>query len=93
MIVIDFDTMLEQRERTLYWLAQETGVAYSTLWKLKNAEEPKSMGFTVLDRVCEKLECEPGDIIKRVSAVEAKKRAGKGKTKKQAKKSLSPAED
>lgn len=69
MITIHIDDILKQRERgqdTLYWLAKESGVPYITLWKLNRAENPKSMSFSVLDRVCDVLQCEPGDILKRV---------------------------
>lgn len=59
------DEMLEARGRSLYWLAKQSGVAYSTLWKLKTADT-QGVSFGVLDRICEALECDPGDLLVRV---------------------------
>ena len=35
LIEIQLDELLEERERTFYWLAKETGISLSTLWRLK----------------------------------------------------------
>jgi putative transcriptional regulator len=58
--------MLEEKGKTLYWLAKETETAYSTIHKLSNAKTD-SISFRVLDRICAVLDCDPGDILVRVN--------------------------
>jgi DNA-binding Xre family transcriptional regulator len=38
MIEIRIDELLEKRERSFYWLAKETGISHTTLWRLKKAK-------------------------------------------------------
>ncbi len=63
MIEIRVDELLEKRGRTFYWLAKETGISHSTLWRLKKG---KSVGiiFATLERICQALDCQPGDVVK-----------------------------
>ena len=71
--------LLEQRGITLYKLAKDTDLAYSTLHKLSKART-ESIDFRVLDLICGVLDCQPGDILIRVTNQEetaAKKRASK----------------
>lgn len=62
-IEIRLDDLLEERGRSFYWLSKETGVSYTTLWRLKKG---KALGinFSTLERICRALACEPGDIVK-----------------------------
>ena len=73
MIEIQIDKLLEERERTFYWLAKETGISHSTLWRLKKG---KSVGinFATLERICQALTCQPGDVLRFAS----EKKSGKG---------------
>jgi DNA-binding Xre family transcriptional regulator len=55
--------------RTRYWLAKELGLSQATVWKYAGKDGvPRNSGITwdMLDRFCEALRCEPGDLIKRV---------------------------
>lgn len=63
MIEIRVDELLEERGRTFYWLAKETGISHSTLWRLKKG---KSVGiiFATLERICQVLNCQPGDVLR-----------------------------
>ncbi len=63
VIEIRVDDLLEKRGRTFYWLAKETGISHSTLWRLKKG---KSVGiiFATLERICKVLNCQPGDVLK-----------------------------
>lgn len=63
MIEIRIDELLAERERTFYWLAKETGISHTTLWRLKKG---KSMGinFATLERICQLLACQPGDVLR-----------------------------
>jgi putative transcriptional regulator len=61
-IEIPLDSLLDQHGRSFYWLAKETGVSYSTLWRLKKG---KALGinFATLEKICEALGCSPGDVL------------------------------
>lgn len=77
VIEVKIDELLEKRERTFYWLSKQTGVSHTTLWRLKKG---KALGinFVTLEKICEALECEPGDILK----LGSRKNAGKKRTAK-----------
>ena len=38
MIGIRVDELLKMRKRTFYWLAKETGISHTTLWRLKKGK-------------------------------------------------------
>ena len=61
-IEIQLDRLLAKRKKSFYWLAKETGVSYSTLWRLKTG---KALGinFATLINICKILECGPGDLL------------------------------
>ncbi|MEJ7699163.1 MAG: helix-turn-helix domain-containing protein [Pyrinomonadaceae bacterium] len=63
IIEVQIEEILEKRGRTFYWLSKQAGVSHTTLWRLKKG---KALGinFSTLEKLCEALECEPGDIIK-----------------------------
>lgn len=80
MIEVRIEQLLEERGRTFYWLAKETGIGYTSLWRLRH-EEAKSISFDFLERICRALECHPGDLLElRVDKTESK-RAKKGTRK------------
>lgn len=62
MIEVSIDQLLKARERTFYWLSKETGISHTTLWRLKKG---KALGinFITLEKLCETLHCQPGDIF------------------------------
>ncbi|MEN3327650.1 MAG: putative transcriptional regulator [Acidobacteriota bacterium] len=62
MIEVRIDQLLKLRGRTFYWLAKETGISHTTLWRLKKG---KALGinFDTLEKVCETLDCQPGDML------------------------------
>src|SRR5262245_30868091 len=63
MIVIKLNECLQKAERTLYWLAQNSGVPYVTLWKLSQVTTQKSINLPLLSKVCSTLNCQPGDLL------------------------------
>jgi DNA-binding Xre family transcriptional regulator len=71
--------VLQEKGLTLYWLAQETEIAYSTLHKFARART-QSVDYRVFDEICSALGCHPGDILIRVAngQVRAKKPKKKG---------------
>ena len=62
MIEIRVDQLLAEHGRTFYWLAKETGISHTTLWRLKKG---KALGinFETLEKMCQALKCQPGDIL------------------------------
>ena len=62
MIEIRIDELLKSRGRSFYWLAKETGISHTTLWRLKKG---KALGinFETLEKMCEALACQPGDML------------------------------
>jgi putative transcriptional regulator len=62
MIEIRIDELLGNRGRSFYWLANETGISHTTLWRLKKG---KALGinFETLEKICEVLKCQPGDVL------------------------------
>jgi len=72
VIEIRLDGLLGERGRTFYWLAKETGISHTTLWRLKKG---KALGinFETLEKICRALGCQPGDVIQLVGGGEAGK--------------------
>ena len=62
MLEVRIDQILKARGRTFYWLAKETGVSHTTLWRLKKGRA-LGINFITLEKLCETLDCQPGDIF------------------------------
>ena len=73
MINILLSELLEERGRTLYWLAKQAGVRYATIWNLSRGEVGR-LSVDALDRICEALECQPGDLLVRVAQKKTRRR-------------------
>lgn len=54
--------MLVKRGMTLTELSDRVGIALSNMSKLKNGKV-KSIRLDTLDKICEELDCQPGDIL------------------------------
>jgi putative transcriptional regulator len=76
MIEIGLDKLLRSQQRTFYWLAKETGISHTTLWRLKKG---KALGinFETLEKLCQALECQPGHMLSFRPATSVKKRSKK----------------
>ena len=57
-----FDKILAKEKRTFYWLAKETGVSHTTLWRLKKGKAV-GINFETLEKICRALKCLPGDVL------------------------------
>ena len=77
MIKLRLTEMLEKQGRTAYWLSKETGIRYASIWQMSKGETER-LRIETLDRICEALECQPGDLLVRVEP----KRRGKLSRKK-----------
>lgn len=76
MIDIRVDQLLAEHGRTFYWLAKETGISHTTLWRLKKG---KALGinFETLEKMCQALKCQPGDVLALANGKPAMKAAKK----------------
>jgi putative transcriptional regulator len=63
VIEIRVDKLLEECGRTFYWLAKETGISHSTLWRLKTGRAV-GINFPTLEQICRALRCQPGDVLR-----------------------------
>jgi putative transcriptional regulator len=62
MIEIGIDQLLKKHERTFYWLAKQTGISHTTLWRLKK-DKALGINFITLEKLCQALDCQPGDVL------------------------------
>jgi putative transcriptional regulator len=61
-IEIHLDELLAARDMTLTQLAGQVGVTIVNLSILKNGRA-KAIRFSTLTRLCEALDCQPGDLL------------------------------
>jgi putative transcriptional regulator len=62
-ISIDLDVELAKRKMKLFELSELVGVSVQNLSVLKSGRA-KAIRFSTLERICEALCCQPGDILK-----------------------------
>ncbi|NEV92766.1 helix-turn-helix transcriptional regulator [Psychroflexus sp. YR1-1] len=62
-IKINLDQMLEERDMQSVDLANAIGITKANLSILKTGKA-KAIRFSTLERICEVLECQPGDLIR-----------------------------
>ena len=61
-IIVNLDVMLAKRKMSMTELSEQVGVTMANLSILKNGHA-KAVRFSTLERICEVLECQPGDIL------------------------------
>ncbi len=61
-IVVNVDVMLARRKMRLNTLAELVGITAQNLSVLKTGRA-RAIRFSTLERLCEVLECEPGDLL------------------------------
>ena len=64
-IRVNLDVMMAKRKISLTDLAEKVGITLANLSILKT-EKAKAIRFSTLNRICEVLECQPGDILEYV---------------------------
>ena len=72
-IRINLDVMMAKRKMSLNELAEKVGITQANLSILKN-ERAKAIRLSTLDKLCEVLQCQPGELIEYTS--EQEKTAG-----------------
>jgi putative transcriptional regulator len=61
-IIVNLDVMLAKRKMKLQDLAETVGITVQNLSILKTGRA-KAVRFSTLERICEALDCQPGDIL------------------------------
>ncbi|CUA94241.1 helix-turn-helix domain-containing protein [Pannonibacter indicus] len=61
-IIIELDVMLARRKMRSKELAEKIGITEQNVSLLKSGKV-KGVRFETLERICEALECQPGDIL------------------------------
>ena len=61
-IIVNLDVMLARRKMSMTELSEQVGLTMANLSILKNGHA-KAVRFSTLERICQVLECQPGDIL------------------------------
>ncbi len=61
-IIVNLDVMLAKRKMKLQDLAEAVGITVQNLSILKTGRA-KAVRFSTLERICDALNCQPGDIL------------------------------
>ena len=61
-IVFNIDVMLSKKKMTVTELAEKVGITVSNMPVLK-AGKAKSLKISTLEKLCEALDCQPGDLL------------------------------
>lgn len=62
MIIINIDIMLAKRKMSVTQLTQKVGLTMANVSLLKNGKV-KAIRLATLEKICEALDCQPGDIL------------------------------
>lgn len=69
-IIVRLDDMLHQRRMSLTELSERIGITLANLSILKTGKA-RAIRFSTLDSICLALQCQPGDILAFVAAMDS----------------------
>jgi putative transcriptional regulator len=69
-IIVKLDDVLHRRRMSLTDLSERIGITLANLSILKTGKA-RAVRFSTLDSICQALQCQPGDILEFVAAVDA----------------------
>lgn len=61
-IIVNIDVMLAKRKMSVTELSEKVGITMANISILKNGKA-KAVKFSTLAKLCEVLDCQPGDIL------------------------------
>lgn len=61
-IIVNLDVMMAMRKMSSQELAEKVGITTANLSILKTGKA-KAVRFSTLEKICETLDCQPGDIL------------------------------
>lgn len=62
MIIVNIDVMIAKRKMSVTELTEKVGITMANVSLLKNGKV-KGIKFSTLSKLCEALDCQPGDIL------------------------------
>lgn len=62
MVYLRIDEILKEKKKTKYWLIKKLGSNYKSASNMIE-KETVSITFDMIDRLCDILECSPGDLF------------------------------
>ncbi len=62
MIKLNVLSLLEEKQKTKYWLWKQLGMSYQNFNKMVN-NETKSIRYDTIEALCTIFECEPNDLF------------------------------
>ena len=62
MLIVNLDVMLAKRKMSVTELSQQVGITLANISVLKTGKA-KAIRFSTLDKICQALNCQPGDIL------------------------------
>jgi len=71
-IIVNIDVMLAKRKMSVTELSERVGITMANISILKNGKA-KAVRFETLDKICQALNCQPGDIFEYVPDEEESK--------------------
>ena len=69
MIIINIDVMLAKRKMSVTELSNGVGITMANMSILKNGKA-KAIKLETLSKICEVLQCQPGDVLEYVPGEE-----------------------
>ncbi len=54
--------LLEQQNKSVYWLKHETNISHATIYKMVN-NETTMISFDNIEKICMALNCTPNDVF------------------------------
>ena len=76
-IRINLDVMLARRKMSVTELSNRVGITMANISILKNGRA-RAIRFETLERICQGLDCQPGDILEYVPDGDGAEVSGKG---------------
>ncbi|HFD0877231.1 TPA: helix-turn-helix domain-containing protein [Enterococcus faecium] len=61
-IIVNLDVVLAQKKMSVTELSEKVGITMANISILKNGKA-KAIRFSTLEKVCQVLECQPGDLL------------------------------
>jgi putative transcriptional regulator len=61
-IIVNLDLMMAKRKMSLTELSEKVGITMANLSILKQGHA-RAIRFTTLEKICETLDCQPGDLL------------------------------
>ncbi|WAA12688.1 helix-turn-helix domain-containing protein [Fervidibacillus halotolerans] len=75
-IIVNIDVMLAKRKMSVTELSEKVGITMANLSILKNGKA-RAIRFSTLEKLCEVLDCQPGDLLEYRSDKEVEEKTGK----------------